>query len=63
MFSVSEKIFQPLVFIAVIIAAFFNISCSPEDSAEMKEEISTGFDVSVYARDKSAFVTWTGFST
>lgn len=63
MFSVSEKIFQPLVFIAVIFAAFFNISCSPEDSAEMKEEISTGFDVSVYARDKSAFVTWTGFST
>lgn len=63
MFSVSEKIFQPLVFIAVIFVAFFNISCSPEDSAEMKEEISTGFDVSVYARDKSAFVTWTGFST
>lgn len=63
MFSVSEKIFQPLVFIAVIIAVFFNISCSPEDSAEIKEEISTGFDVSVYARDKSAFVTWTGFST
>lgn len=63
MFSVSEKIFQPLVFIAVIFAAFFCISCSPEDSAEIKEEISTGFDVSVYARDKSAFVTWTGFST
>lgn len=63
MFSVSEKIFQPLVFIAVIFAAFFNISCSLEDSAEIKEEISTGFDVSVYARDKSAFVTWTGFST
>lgn len=63
MFSVSEKIFQPLVFIAVIIAVFFNISCSPEDSAEIKEEISTGFDVSVYARDKSVFVTWTGFST
>lgn len=63
MFSVSEKIFQPLVFIAVIIAVFFNISCSPEDSAEIKEENSTGFDVSVYARDKSAFVTWTGFST
>lgn len=63
MFSVSEKIFQPLVFIAVIIAVFFNISCSLEDSAEIKEEISTGFDVSVYARDKSAFVTWTGFST
>lgn len=63
MFSVSEKIFQPLVFIAVIFAVFFNISCSPEDSAEIKEEISTGFDVSVYARDKSAFVTWTGFST
>lgn len=63
MFSVSEKIFQPLVFIAVIIAVFFNISCSLEDSAEIKEEISTGFDVSVYARDKSAFVKWTGFST
>lgn len=63
MFSVSEKIFQPLVFIAVIFAVFFCISCSLEDSAEIKEEISTGFDVSVYARDKSAFVTWTGFST
>lgn len=64
MFKNIRRVFLSVLVLAVVsFVSFLNISCRTEDSDEIKEEISTGFNVLAYGRNESIFLSWTGFST
>lgn len=64
MFKNIWRVFLSVLVLSVVyFVSFLNISCRTEDSDEIMEEISTGFNVLAYGRNESIFLSWTGLST
>ena len=64
MFKNIRRVFLSVLVLSVgSLVSLLDISCRTEDSDEIKEEISTGFNVLAYGRNESIFLSWTGLST